>query len=101
MVDKLKTIIGAPSIADQLKADAEAAQARLRAYETAKPHRGRITDWTRVWIDDERYHIFGFSQDHPRLAGHLLTSVVLKHDEATGEIETKNQRFRLVGPEVL
>ncbi len=61
-----------------------------------KPHKGRITDWI---IAGGR--CFGRSESHPQFAGmDIRTSTVLKHDEETGEIETRNSRYTLVGPSV-
>ena len=61
-----------------------------------KPHHGRIENWFKfggmVW---------GRALDHPRFAGQdIRTSTVLKHDEETGEIETRNSRYTLVGKEL-
>lgn len=76
-----------------------------------KPHNGQITNW---WLhyplsDFEPpegapgYIVRGDLIDHPMwnasdpwMKG-SNTSWVLTHDEATGEIETLNSRYRLVG----
>lgn len=69
-----------------------------------KPHKGRIADWRKSPAFSDNglgYVIEGVFLDHPdRLmnfdpGGHGHTSVVLVHDEATGEIETKNSRYTL------
>jgi hypothetical protein len=67
-----------------------------------KPHMGRIQNWRRV--DDAGglgYVIVGRMLDHERFKGsyNAHTSYVVKHDEKTGEIETRNSRYTLVGPE--
>lgn len=66
---------------------------------TEKPHKGRIKDWFKYECDAKGgYIIRGRFVDHPEfagLAGH--TSLVLSHDEATGEIETRNSRYTLIG----
>lgn len=70
-----------------------------------KPHKGRIADWRRSPAfsrDGLGYVIEGVFLDHPDRMTHFdpggqgHTSVVLAHDEATGEIETKNSRYTLV-----
>ena len=80
-----------------------------------KPHHGRITGWWLHYpLDDFEppegapgYIVRGNLIDHPmwderdpwmKDSGH--TSWVLKHDEATGEIETLNSRYTLVGAAV-
>lgn len=56
-----------------------------------KPHYGRIKDWYR-----DGDVIRGVFLDHPYHRGEGHTSLVLHHDGATGEIETKNSRYTLV-----
>lgn len=68
-----------------------------------KPHYGRIETWYKSYCGPKGlgYFIIGRFLDHPRFAllnGH--TSYVVKHDEYTGEIETRNSRYTLVGPEL-
>jgi hypothetical protein len=60
-----------------------------------KPHKGVIKNWIKL----ERtagiglgYMIFG---DAPEPGYVIRTSPVVKHDEATGEIETTNSRYTL------
>lgn len=76
-----------------------------------KPHKGEITNWFKQFyprpvIGGEfegtlGYLIRGTFMDHPQFGhtpfGH--TSMVVKHDEETGEIETLNSRYTLVGPD--
>jgi len=65
-----------------------------------KPHRGRIEPWFRLTVGS-RYAIAGVFLDHPDWPGRwALTSEVLSYDEKTGEIETMNSRYTLVGPPV-
>lgn len=68
-----------------------------------KPHHGRIQNWHKQPCGDHGlgYMIMGTLLDHPTIpVKHTNTSYVVKHDEATGEIETRNSRYRLIGPEV-
>jgi len=68
-----------------------------------KPHKGKITNWTTQPVQDcgLGYLIVGEFVNHPDFGnapnGH--TSWVEKHDRETGEIETRNSRYTLVGPE--
>ena len=70
-----------------------------------KPHNGRIKNWFKDSTDCDGkglgYLIRGHFVDHPVYAGQRggHTSYVVKHDETTGEIETRNSRYLLVGPE--
>lgn len=67
-----------------------------------KIHKGRITDWYKYEVGDHGlgYMIQGTFVDHPWFGGeHGHTSYVITHDEATGEIETRNSRYTLIGPE--
>lgn len=67
-----------------------------------KPFHGRIKDWARLRSTDRGlgYLIIGEFLDHPKFAGKQgHTSYIVKHDEETGEIETRNSRYLLVGPE--
>lgn len=67
-----------------------------------KPHMGSIAQWRREMLPGHGlgYRICGQSIDHPRWGGcPMYTSYVVKHDEATGEIETRNSRYTLIGPE--
>lgn len=68
--------------------------------EAEKPHYGRIENWQEEACGKHGlgYLIVGRFLDHPAYAlqkGH--TSYVVKHDKATGEIETRNSRYTLVG----
>lgn len=73
-----------------------------------KPFKGTIEDWRKVPCGDYGlgYMIYGYTPDHPEFAGmgrgdtYFHTSYVVKHDETTGEIETRNSRYKLVGPAV-
>lgn len=63
-----------------------------------KPHHGRITDWREERCSDGLgYFIRGRIWDNPNVpAGKIThTSYVVKHDEKTGEIETRNSRYVL------
>lgn len=71
---------------------------------TPKPFNGTITNWRRV--DCQREHGLGWvvkgrNTDHPTdRRPDITTSEVVAFNEATGEIETANSRYRLVGPAV-
>lgn len=60
----------------------------------SKPHRGRITEWNKVNTKWGEY-IEGQFLDHPSIY-HGQTSMLVAHDEDTGEIETEYSRYRLV-----
>ena len=68
-----------------------------------KPYKGRITDWcklpSRFGIG---YFIYGRFLEHPDFGEkETNTSWVEKHDPITGEIETRNSRYTLIGPEII
>lgn len=73
---------------------------------TDKPHRGTMKNWFKEYWGCEGYGlgymIRGEFVDHPEYAGcpNGHTSYVVAHDEATGEVETKNSRYTLVGPSI-
>ena len=70
--------------------------------QTAKPFKGEIRDWYRVPCDrGVGFYVMGAFQDHPDAPAGTFsnTSYVVKHDPKTGDIETKNSRYRLVGEE--
>lgn len=68
---------------------------------TTKPHYGRIDRWFKSEIGTSHI-IRGVALDHPQFANApgFHTSAVISHDEATGEIETRNSRYTLVGKAV-
>lgn len=70
----------------------------VRVAEPHKPHNGRIEKWRKVTTDNGLgYLIRGYSLDHPHYKGSFMyTSYVVRHDEASGEIETLNSRYTLV-----
>ncbi len=67
-----------------------------------KPHKGSIKDWYKYGCTlGLGYMIIGTFVDHPKFVGETgNTSYVIKHDEKTGEIETNNSRYTLVGAEI-
>ena len=67
-----------------------------------KPHKGMISDWFKLPCGlGLGYLIMGHLRDHEDYRGGVgNTSYVVKHDEATGEIETRNSRYTLVGGEI-
>jgi hypothetical protein len=68
-----------------------------------KTHKGSIKDWVKLPIRDcpgLGYIICGTFVDHEDFGGRYgHTSYVVEHDETTGEIETRNSRYTLVGKE--
>lgn len=66
-----------------------------------KPHYGKISGWTKCPARSGLgFYIEGDFEDHPNFKGRFAhTSYVVAHDEKTGEIETKNSRYTLVGQE--
>lgn len=66
-----------------------------------QPHNGRIENWyKRECSHGLGYLIMGTLLDHPTIpVKHTNTSYIVSHDEATGEIETRNSRYTLIGPE--
>jgi len=61
-----------------------------------KPFKGIIEGWRRVRISRGRYIIGGWFVDHPEFAGKFgHTSYIVHHNEATGELETRNSRYSL------
>lgn len=68
---------------------------------TDKPFKGTITRWRKVHFGSE-YAIFGTCMNHPQFGRSTTfhTSVVLRHNRLTGEIETLNSLYILEGPEV-
>jgi hypothetical protein len=71
-------------------------QAELENY---KPHKGSLKGWKRYEHGD-KVCIWGTFVDHPHFAGlYGHTSYIVSHNEETGEVETLNSRYTLVGPE--
>lgn len=75
-----------------------------------KPHKGRITNWSKEYIPNCEglgYIINGTCNSHPNFETNkwFHTSWVVSftgpaEGETTSEIETKNSRYTLVGEEV-
>lgn len=75
-----------------------------------KPHKGKIYHWCKEHFDkgdfEERYcepaglgyYIFGYKSNPPKLGNAFHTSIVIAHS-SSGEIETRNSRYTLIGPE--
>ncbi len=66
-----------------------------------KPHKGNISGWSKVECSHGLgYYIMGWFENHPDFSPkYTNTSWVEKHDTETGEIETRNSRYRLIGDE--
>lgn len=97
--DRLRHCIESSEFCGEIKSMA-AELLELRA--AAKPDCGRIQNWRRVdAYGGLGYVILGRFLDHHRLKGceNGHTSYVVKHDEKTGAVETRNSRYTLVGPE--
>lgn len=65
-----------------------------------KPHKGKISDWFKLPSSHGLgYYIMGQFHNHPDFGSKFTnTSWVEKHDVETGEIETRNSRYTLIGP---
>lgn len=65
-----------------------------------KPHQGKIHDWFRIQLPSGGYCIYGRSEGHPQFNNQSIrTTPIVNHDRITGEIETQNSLYTLVGPE--
>lgn len=69
-----------------------------------KPHKGKLVKWWKHYplpqfgSEGLGYLILGIFVDHPEFAGEFgNTSWVISHNEETGEIETANSRYTLIG----
>ena len=74
-----------------------------------KPFKGTITNWYKVPCGDDLglgYVIYGYTPDHPEFAGmgdgdtYFHTSYIVAHNEETGDVETRNSRYRVIGPAI-
>jgi hypothetical protein len=65
-----------------------------------KPHKGTIENWFKLACKQGLgYAICGWAVGHPQFNGEgICTSYVVEHDEATGEVETRNSRYTLGKP---
>ena len=69
-------------------------------FDNTKPYKGFIRDWQRQTLKDGRYIIWGTFDGHPWFHNsHGHTSIITFHDTATGDVETLNSRYTLIGPE--
>ena len=64
-----------------------------------KPHRGAIKNWQREYRSKTGLGYIIIREFVDNAGQRKSTSYVLKHDEATGEIETRNSRYTLLGQE--
>jgi len=75
-----------------------------------KPLKGEIHDWEIMYYPKEMfrdeqgefpknlgYLIRGVPHGHPNFVDYVRTSPIVKHDRSTGEVETLNSRYLLVG----
>lgn len=69
----------------------------------AKSHKGKIEHWFKMpCLGGLGWRACGMSIGHPEFDGsNIRTSYVLNHDQQTGEIETRNSRYTLIGEEAL
>lgn len=80
-----------------------------------KPHKGSVTQWRKHYLNSMThqlshpiygpnlgYYISGWCQNHPDFGNNpaFSSSLIVKHDEQTGEIETLNSRYTLLGGEI-
>jgi len=73
-----------------------------------KPFRGEIHNWRIRRFDKIKYAlpeslgyvIYGHPSGHRNLSNWIQTSAVVSHNLETGEVETLNSRYQLVGNEV-
>jgi hypothetical protein len=66
-------------------------------FDMDKPHKGKITDWF-----NNQSVIMGLFIDHPEYHGMMgHTSQLLYQNFETGEIETMNSRYTLVGDSII
>jgi hypothetical protein len=67
---------------------------------TEKPHKGRIEQWEKQTAADDKTIVWGVFANHPEFGENVFghTSYIVSHDEATGEIETRNSRYTLGTP---
>lgn len=67
-----------------------------------KPYKGILTNWAKRSCNyGLGYYIIGTFLGHPEFDGmNGHTSYVVKHNEETGEIETRNSRYVLDDKEV-
>lgn len=77
-----------------------------------KPYKGEISSWVKIPFDVEAtkklygedpglgFIIAGTFENHPKFGRSPggTTSWIVHHNEETGEIETRNSRYKLVGP---
>ena len=74
---------------------------------TEKPHKGAIADWKR-WFHPQietlpkkglGYIIVGGNYDDGlrNAGGFIRTSIVVAHNSETGDVETLNSRYTLIG----
>lgn len=73
-----------------------------------KPHNGDLFFWRRTPFNKDVYSLpenLGYvitgskSRERLSLGTYWQTSAVVKHNEETGEIETLNSRYQLIGEE--
>lgn len=64
-----------------------------------KSHKGRISRWRKhPCAGGLGYKILGVLEQHPEFKwAYCATSPVEKHDEDSGEVETRNSRYTLAG----
>ncbi|MFA6134686.1 MAG: hypothetical protein WC869_11790 [Phycisphaerae bacterium] len=68
-------------------------------FDQAKPHKGRIEAWFRLpCTEGAGFYVMGRFLEHPAFGAKFTnSSPVYKHDATSGEIETRNSRYTLVG----
>jgi len=81
--------------------------------EKEKPYNGEIHSWQKIPFDTKKYTeiykedaglgyvITGHVLHHPHYSwkSPFHTSLVVSFNEETGEVETRNSRYKVIGPE--
>lgn len=68
-----------------------------------KPCKGEVHNWSAIrhplFKEGLGYCILGEPHNHPSFHNWIRTSEVIKHNKETGEIETLNSLYKLIGEE--
>lgn len=89
------------SVQDEISGAKDMISRNIEAFDTSKPYNGTIENWYMMECNGGLgYYIMGTLMEHPDFGKKFTnTSYVVKHDKLTGDIETRNSRYRLIGPE--
>lgn len=64
----------------------------------SKVYKGEIHNWKWIHVEGDSY-IRGVPNGHPKFVDWIITSKVVSYTPATGELETLNSRYKLIGEE--